>query len=284
MRESRRAKSDVVLDVLLAAAIAFCGVLMSYFGYIWGSASPNPGEILGSILFWGGVVYLLLGNPLRRAVADFGLAVRTRLGAGVFLAYLTVHLILYGFLLEVILATSFGSSLLVVPQQALFIRTDTFLPPSLTSTLFDLSFNPSIVLTVQPLFTAALSMYSISMALIIAVLVVANVGRTRELGKLVSARKRAATFVALPALGIVLGASCCLSVAGIISLYALPLATYSALASSLWLFYVTYFGLPSFAVAILFLNLRSVRKLTFVVGNPLGQRVIIDGSARSPEG
>lgn len=255
-------KGEDTLHVLPGLAALCIGVVLSYAGYLWRMASPNPGELAGSLFFWSAVIYLLLVFPLRDATRDFAQSLRTRLGAGVFAGYLTIHLLLYGFLLEAILTFTYGSSLLAVSSPGLFVATDIFSPPSLASTLLDISYNPSIIFTDPPVFSAALSFYSISMALIIDVLVLANIGRMKELGRLCSVRKRARSFVLVPALGIILGASCCLSVAGLVSLYMVPLALATEFASSLLVYYITYFFLPAFAVVILYLNLRSVGRVS----------------------
>ncbi len=107
----------------------------------------------------------------------------------VFVLYMAIHLLLYGFLFEVILTSVYGvGAFAVVP--GLFVYTNVFLPPSLLGTIFDISYNPSIVITVPPVFSTALSFYSISVALVIAVLVLANVGKTKELGRLCTARRK----------------------------------------------------------------------------------------------
>jgi hypothetical protein len=46
----------------------------------------------------------------------------------------------------------------------LFVYTDVFYPPSLTSVPWDLSYNPSILTTNPPVFSAALSFYSVAVA------------------------------------------------------------------------------------------------------------------------
>jgi hypothetical protein len=234
------------------------GAVLAYFGYLWGDVSLNPGELLGSFLFWYGVVYLLLTFPFRGALRSFLRYIREPLGASVFAGYLAIHLILYGFLLEVILASVFGSSYLAVTP-ALFATTNVFSPPSLTSAMLDLAYNPSIVLAIPPVFSAALSFYAISVALVIDVLVVASIGKTREISDLCSKGKRARSFVLLPALGIVFGASCCLSVAGLVSLV-VPSA--AELTSVLWVYLAIYFLLPSVAVVLLYLNLRSIEGIS----------------------
>lgn len=240
---------------LTLGLVSLClGVMLSYFGYLWGSAPLNPGELVGSFLFWYGVVYLLLTFPFRKVFQAFSKHVRTPLGAGVFTGYLLIHLILYGFLLEVILSSIFGSSYLAV-SPAFFASTNLFSPPSFTSAMLDLAYNPSIVVAIPPIFSAALSFYAISVALLIAILVVASIGKTREISDLCTKGKKARSFVLLPAIGIVFGASCCLSVAGLVSLV-VPSA--AELTSVLWVYFAIYFLLPSIAAVLLYLNLRSI--------------------------
>lgn len=247
-----------IAPLFLGLAFLCLGVALSYFGYLWGDAPLNPGELLGSFLFWSGVVYLLLTFPFRRTFQAFSDSVRTSLGAGVFAGYLAVHLILYGFLLEVILASIFGSSYLAV-SPVFFASTNVFSPPSLTSAMLDLAYNPSIIVAIPPVFSAALSFYAISVALLIAFLVVASIGKTREISELCTKGKKARSYVLLPAVGIVFGASCCLSVAG---LAGLVVPSVAELTSVLWVYFAIYFLLPSIAVVLLYLNLRSIEGIS----------------------
>lgn len=234
------------------------GVALAYFGYIWGAITLNPNELLGPVLFWYAVVALLLAYPLREATRSFASYIRRPLGAGVFTAYLATHLVLYGFVLEAILSTIYGNGALAV-SPAFFVTTNVFSPPSLLSALFDVLYNPSIVLSAPPIFSAALSLYSISVAIVIDALVVASIGRTKEIGEFCTNRKKARSFVVLPALGIVFGASCCLSVAGLISL-AVPSA--SVLTSAIWLYYFIFFFFPFIAGVLLYANFRSIEKIS----------------------
>lgn len=245
-------------SVILAFISLGLGIALSYLGYVWGDISPNPNELLGSILFWSAIVYLLLAFPLGDATRSFSLYVRRPFVMSVFVCYLAIHLLLYGFLLEGILASIYGRNFFAV-LPAFLITTNVFAPPSLSSAIFDLAYNPSIVVTVPPVFSAALSFYSISVALVIALLVVASIGKTMEIGKLCTRARRARSFVVLPALGIVFGASCCLSVAGLISLV-VPSA--ALLTSVIWAYYFTYFFFPAVAVVLLYLNLRSIEKIS----------------------
>lgn len=218
----------------------------------------NVDELFGSGIFWCAVVYFLLTVPLRRAVQTFSGYLFTLPGTVVFIFYMAVHLILYGFLFESIVASVFGFNTLAVTP-GFFVSTNVFLPPSVTSTLFDVAFNPSIVVTLPPIFSVVLSFYSISVAFVIAILVLANMSQTMELNRARSAAGKARVFVVLPAIGIFFGASCCLSVAGVLSLIS---PTTSVILSASWVFYATYFLLPAVAIIILYLNLLSVGKIS----------------------
>jgi hypothetical protein len=179
------------------------------------------------------------------------------LGACAFALYLALHIILYGFMLESILV-SFFSRPFVSASIGAYITTSVFAPPSITNAILALWFNPWVTLTIPPVFNDALSFYSIDIAVVIAILIVANVGRTRELGNACSARFKSRSMAFFPALGIALGASCCLSVPILITVAA-PSAV--ALSSTLWAYDLTYFFFPPFAVVLLYLNLRSVEKI-----------------------
>jgi hypothetical protein len=229
-------------------------VVTSFFAYLWGDASPNPAELLAPALFWYAVCFLLVAYPLRGAWDAFLQYIRTAVGAGVFALYLVIHVVLYGFMLESILVSFFDQPYASAAAKVL-VTTSVFAPPSVANAVLALWFNPWITLTVPPVFDDALSFYSIAIALVIALLIVANIGRTRELGRACSGNLKSRSVLIFPALGIVLGASCCLSVPVLIVLAA---PTAAALTASLWLYDVTYFFFPLFAVALLYLNYRTV--------------------------
>ncbi|MDG6904089.1 MAG: hypothetical protein JRN72_04745 [Nitrososphaerota archaeon] len=264
-----RPLSHLVAFVPLSAALIL-GLALSYYGYVWAAPAVNPAEFAGALAFWTGLVFMVLAFPLRAALLDFSRSLRTALGPAVFGAYLATHLLLYGFILEGIVTAIQGPQLLGVSTPALLVYTDTFVPPSLLSALLDLSYNPAIIFAFPPEFSVVLSFYSISMAVVIGVLVVANVVKTRELGKLCTATKMARSFVLLPVVGVVLGSSCCVSVAGLVSLYLLPVALADALASNLILYYFTYFVLPAFAAVVLYLNYVSVAKFSLTLRGHTG--------------
>jgi len=233
------------------------GVVTSFFAYLWGATSPNPAELLAPALFWYAVCFLLVAYPLRHAWEDFLQYIRTAVGAGVFVLYLAVHVVLYGFLLESLLVSAFDQPY-TSATASFFITTSVFSPPSLSNAVLALWFNPWMVLTIPPVFDDALSFYSIAIAVVIAILIVANIGKTRELGKVCSANLRSRSMLVLPALGIVFGASCCLSVPVLITLAA-PAG--AALSATLWIYDVTYFFFPLIAVVLLYFNLGSVNKI-----------------------
>jgi len=245
--------------VLPVHGFTFIGLALvtSFFAYLWGATSPNPAELLAPALFWYAVCFLLFAYPLRHVWGDFLQYIRTAVGAGVFVLYLAIHVVLYGFLLESLLVSVFNQPY-TSPAASFTITTSVFAPPSLYNAVMALWFNPWMVLTIPPLFDDALSFYSISIAIVIAILIVANIGRTRELGKVCSANMRSRSMLIFPALGIFFGASCCLSVPVLITLAA---PTAAALSSTLWIYDVTYFFFPLIAVALLYLNLRSVDKI-----------------------
>ena len=232
-------------------------VVTSFFAYLWGSASPNPAELLAPALFWYAIAFLLFAFPFREALGIFRTHIRTLFGAGTFSLYLILHIFLYGFMLESILVSVFNRPF-VSGIASVYLTTSVFAPASLTNALWALWFNPWITITVPPLFDDALSFYSLAIAIVIAILIVANIGKTRELGKLCSTSMKSRSLVVFPALGIALGASCCLSVP---ILLAVAAPTAVALASSLWLYDATYFLFPPFAVVLLYLNLYSVERI-----------------------
>jgi hypothetical protein len=252
----KRSAGNMILPI---HGLTFIGlaVATSFSAYLWGATSPNPAELLAPALFWYAVCFFLVAYPLRHAWEDFRLYIRTTVGAGVFVLYLAIHVALYGFLLESLLVSVFGQPYSSAAAN-FSITTSVFSPPSLSNAVLALWFNPWMVITIPPLFNDALSFYSLAIAVVIAILIVANIGRTRELGRVCSANLRSRSMLVFPALGIVFGASCCLSVPVLVTL-AVPTA--AALSATLWLYDVTYFFFPLVAVVLLYLNLRSVNKI-----------------------
>ncbi len=240
---------------------------MGYYAYFGGPAYGFNGyEALASLLFWYGVVFLVFRFPLYSTLDVFMRHIRSKVGVTAATLYVVFHLLLYGFILEAILTRLYAPSFGGVPA-AVFVNTNLVEPLTFTNILLGLTYNPSVTLSVPPIFGAVLSVYSFSAALIIAELVVANIGAIREVGSCSIATKSRA-YVALPALGAVLGASCCISPPVLLALFA-PVT--AAVTYSLPAYYVTYFTFPSLAIAALYLNLRSTMKLVHQVTVTHGQ-------------
>jgi len=252
-----RASRNIAIPLHGLSVLALA-VVSSYFAYVWGSAMVNPVEILAPFLFWYGVTFLLLVYPLRSAARGFTRYIRTVSGAAVFTIYLVIHILLYGFLLEGILTSFLGKDFVSTGGGAT-LTTTVFTPPSVVNALLALWYNPWIAITIPPIFSTTLSLYSLVIAVMIDVLIVANIGKTVELGRACSTGARSRSMVLFPALGIALGASCCLSVP---LLFTVVVPSAAALASLLWVYDVTYFLFPPFAVVLLYLNLTSVGKMT----------------------
>lgn len=252
-----RAAPSLRGPTVTAAVVALLGTGLAGLGYFASGTTFNVNEFLGPGLFWCAALFFLFSVPLRSAASAFSRAIRTSIGAGVFVFYLLVHLLLYGFLFDAVLASVFGKGSFVTGPSFL-VATNLFTPPSFTSLVFDIAYNPVIVVTAPPVFSTALTFYGVSVALTIDVLVVASIRSTMELSAIRKATGKARSFVILPALGVVLGATCCLSVAGLVSL-ASPTA--ALLDSTPYIYYSTYFLFPCLAVVILYLNLRAMNRI-----------------------
>jgi hypothetical protein len=250
------------LSLLFQGILFLCvGVFVSYLGY-WSSAAFLDQEVIGPVLFWSAALLLLLAFPFREPARACYFGIRTKLGGVVFPVYLVIHLLVYGFLLELLLAAVYGIAFTLTPSVT--VATEVFVPPTAANLFFDLSFNPSVSFSLPPVLSGALSTYAIAVAVLVDILIVANVAKVRELGDLTTRSLRARSYFLIPLLGLVLGASCCISLPALVS-FALPSLTVSQ--SFDWIYDTTYFFFPLFAVAILYLNLRSVHKLSDTMRN-----------------
>ena len=250
---------------------AFIGlsILTSYFAYLWGSTTPNPAALVAPVLFWYGVSFLLFTYPFHRAFQAFRGHIRTKLGAAVFAVYLLIHVFLYGFLLEGILVSLFAQPL-VSRSVSVYVTTSVFAPPTISNAILALWFNPWVTLMIPPSFVDAISFYSLAIAIVIAILIVANIAEVRELGSVVSGSLKSRTLVVLPALGIVLGASCCLSVP---ILFTVDAPSVFLLTNPTWLYDVTYFLFPPAGAGLLYINLHAIGRITTMarLQSPMGE-------------
>ena len=227
------------------------GISISMTAYHFPQLALNYLQALGSLLFWSGglllVVPLTLGSAAKQAL-DF-----TRTGKGVAIGgfYLVVHLILYGFILEAIFVQLYGAPPFV-SSPFIFVSSTLLYPASIANTVIGMAFNPSLTILVPPIFDVSLSLFSIFVAVIIDILILANVGAVRRIGSSRAITVRARAYLVMPLTGIFLGASCCMSLPVLLSVTNPSLTALSSLA---WVYYLTYFGLPVLAAVVLKLNL-----------------------------
>lgn len=245
---------------LQAPITMVCGFLLAYLAYFAGPPTGlNRYEVLGSLLFWYGTTYLVFRFPLKQTFRLFATHIRSGVGLAACTLYVAFHLFLYGFILEYIFVRLYAPNIGTVGAAA-WINTNLVLPPTPTNTLLGLTYNPSITISVPPFFGAALSLYSVSSAAILAALVVANIGLVRRLDRC-GLGLRSRTYVVLPALGVAFGASCCLSPPVLLAIVE-PAA--AAVTGSLAAYYFTYFVFPPLAMVALYLNQRSLQRLLLV--------------------
>jgi hypothetical protein len=244
------------------------GVFFCFGAYQFPLLPLNYPQVVGSFLFWAGafvlVVAFLLGSAPR-------LAFRYAKSPGGLLvggAYLAFHILLYGFILEGILVTLYGSPPFATSPLA-FFSTELLYPASLVNAVLGITYSPSITVLVPPFYEASLSLFSIFAALVIDVLILANVGEVVRIGSFKAAAVKARAYIVMPLTGIALGASCCMSIPVLLSI-ADPALT--ALSSLVWVFYLTYYAFPILAAVVLKLNLdlatKTVARATQLVSSP----------------
>ena len=178
-------------------------------------------------------------------------------GALIFGSYAAVHMVIYSVILEGIIAYTFKIPALVT-QYSSGISAIPIYPVSLLSIAAGIGFNPSVDLFFPPVYVIALSLYTISISFVIAVLVLTNILKVVEIGKVGGTRLRSRALVAMPALGVVGGAACCLSLPVLISLAA---PTTAIVAGSPLVYYVAYFIFPPVTALGLKFNMDSTCKI-----------------------
>lgn len=248
-------KHYIILASPPLVAISFALATYAYYAPV---LSPfNSYEATACIIFWIVIVSLVLGFPLRGALNLFTKYVRTKRGLVTFVSYSSVHLILYGLLLEIILGYIYR-----IPADtssfSYYFASTLFYPLSLLNVIAGFGFNPSLSLIFPPIYNLDLTLYGISLALIIAILVTSNVMRIVELGDVCNVAQKSRAFVLLPALGVIGGAACCLSLPLLISLVA-PAAT--ILSNSPAAYYVAYFVFPPATAVALKYNMDSTDRI-----------------------
>jgi hypothetical protein len=254
----RSPRNPIIGSSLLILLVA-CSFVLLFIAYNFGpSAILDVYETLASLLFWGSILGFLLAVPLRNVLSLFASYMMRIQGTIWFVIYLSVHLFVYGLLLEGILI--FLYKIPPIISQA-SVNTSSILayPQSAITMLEDFAFNPSLNIVIPPGLSLSLSLYSFVVALVIAVLVVANVGKVMEVSKICTLRKKSLTYMVLPAAGVIGGAACCISLPFLIYLIA-PASAYFT--NSFDAYYIAYLAFPAATAIALRLNLDSTMKIT----------------------
>jgi hypothetical protein len=238
----------VLLAVSFPLELLAYSVPQNFFALVEGCAS---------FLFWFSVVGLVFLFPLRYVGSLYVKYIRRPRGLALFVSYLSVHLILYGLILEGIVAYSLKIPSLVT-QPSVSLSAIPLYPVSASSILAGFGFNPSVDLFVPPVFVLALSFYTISLSVTIATLVLTNVMKVVELGKMCGTALKSRSLVVLPAIGVVGGAACCLSLPILISLAA---PTAAIITSTPLVWYAAYFLFPTATAVGLKYNMDSTMRI-----------------------
>lgn len=190
------------------------------------------------LLFLYFVFYLLLGGVFTSFVG----VLRRRVWARVlFPAYLAVHLVVYGYVLEKIIVLTSSRSLLTLGPQAYLMAIYYYRPHTIAEALASMTRNPGIFIILPPFYALVLGPFALFSAFLIGVLVVVHTDRLlRAAGRL----RKAGGSVVYPAMGLVGGASCCVSLPDLAAYGSFFGAT--ALSTGAWttLLYYLYYFLP----------------------------------------
>lgn len=225
---------------------------------------------LAAAVFWASLVALVLAYPLRDAfsAAAEGLKKRRRL-AFVVPAYLSFHMFVYGILLERLLVWVFGVGDASANGFGVFISlTYVYHPANAWNALLTLTVEPSIVVLVPPYYSLALGPFAMAMGVVITVLVAAGL---HLLGQLGGGLKKVGGSIAIPVVGVVGGASCCLSIPVLLEYFS-PAVQAAALtpAGSLAL-NALYYGLPTAVAVALKLAVDGLGRVCRLVANRVGE-------------
>ena len=236
-------------------------LFISYLSYFQALASPfNSSLAFSSLLFWGVILGLCFSFPLKRAIGAFLSYIKTVRGMTVYVVYTSLHLLVYGIILETIVASIYPSLWNVPVQGGLVLSSQPLYPLTTLTLLGNFFFNPNLATLVPPIFDISLSLYSIAMAIIIGILVQVNVMKTIELRNSCTTARKSTAFIALPIIGVVGGASCCLSLPLFVTLLAAPTVSLAS-PSIIGAYFLTYFLFPPGTAVILKLNLDSINRI-----------------------
>ncbi len=250
-------------STVLSAVLLFL-LFMTLFGYWFATLSVSPFEpalttsqlasAVFLLAFWLLLVLLVFGLLLRGVTLSFLRILKSSIWAKIlFPAYLAVHLIIYGIVLEKITVLAEGSPPINFGAQAYLEVSYYFEPHTIVNALLQLTQNPGIIIILPPFYGITLGPFALFSALTIGILVTVHISRLLRLSDRL---RMAGGSIVYPAVGIAGGASCCISLPDI----AVSVSPFSAaiFSTPLWvnLLYVLYYILPlsvmiAFAVTLL---------------------------------
>lgn len=253
-------------DSTIASALIFL-LFALLFGYWYATLFVQPfepsltlPEVVADVLlvlFWIVVMVLVLRVLLRRVMQSFVRTLSEKRWAQIlFPVYLAVHLLVYGIVLERIIVLTAGPPPFSFGAQAYIEFNYFFTPHTLLNALLQITQNPGIVVIIPPYYGVTLGPFALFSALLIGILVTVHIDR---LIKLSARLRRAGGSIIYPVVGIVGGASCCISlpdIAASASPFAVVIFT-----TPLWttLLYVLYYLLPLTVIAVFVITLVPFR-------------------------
>ena len=229
-------------------------LISSYIFYLISFKYLTLGASLSALSFWSAIWLMIPKRFFDMVWREVKKGKGYKISA---ILYFAFHVTLYGFFYGVILGyvayapvyyASIGFTVPPPPQYFLLWQTE-----NVGVTMFIAGYEADIL------------PFEFFVGIILALLIGANIERILELRSLLMARKKSATLIMVPTLGVVSGTSCCLSLPSIlIYLVALDVGiiydVLPILAS--FVYYVFAFDfLPLASVLILFFNLKDLNKV-----------------------
>lgn len=127
-----------------------------------------------------------------------------------------------------------------------------------TQPFWFLTLNPNLSILFPRALGVALGPFAIFSAIIIDVLVVSNVSLLLKVRSII---RKYSGSIALPTIGIVGGASCCISIPSLLAIASPSIAAFLYLPVGIMLQNALYYGLPAIVIVVLALNLWALRPL-----------------------
>ena len=236
------------------------GIFLCFFSIV-GYFVSFHNLLLGAsitLTFWIGLWLLI---PKR----FFDLTWNIRKGRGYWISfslYLFFHILLYGFFYYIILG-----DILYLPIYTIYV--DASVTPPIMYFPYWITNSPAVGIIIAG-YEMGIFPFTTFIGILLSLLIGANIQKILELKNVLASFKRSTALVAIPALGVVSGTSCCLSLPSLVLYFVgLDLGVISSilpiLASPIYFAFVWY-GLPISSVLILLFTLgdlnRALIKLT----------------------